>query len=195
MVVVETAVRILAIVLGVLGAAVVVEGALREYGRRTWALAGRLPILRRWYRRTRHIVAFDAAGSSEAALAVTVRYGEFADGMSADEKVEILRVRINDVLGALARTTQDLRDEIRKASAATRAHIDELKADLRQLERNLTDLQSDALRLNAEGIPLIIVGVVMGGSPWTDGAVGVALLVAGGLVLVRWLWGRVSRTA
>jgi hypothetical protein len=191
---VETAVRIMAIVVGVLGAAVVVEGALHEYGRRTWALLGRLPILRRWYHRgvTVHVVGATATG--ESALAITASYGPFADDVSADERIEMLRVRINNVIAAMAGNTQDLRDEIRKSAAATRTHIDELKANLRELERSLTELQSDALRLNAEGIPLIVVGVVMGGLPWTDGAVGVVLLVAGGLVFARWAWGRFSHT-
>lgn len=189
----ETTVRILAIVDGVVGAAVVVEGALPEYGRRTWQLLGRLPILRRWYRRGVTTVVLGAAGEASGAVTVTVSHGEFPAEMAADERIEILRVRINDIHKRISGIVQDLREEISNSAAATNERVGEMKAQLRVLESNLSRLQTDTLRLNAEGIPLIMTGVVLGASPWADGAAGIVLLVVGGLALSRWLWSQLAR--
>jgi ABC-type transport system involved in cytochrome c biogenesis permease subunit len=184
---VETAVRLVGVIIGVTGAAAVVPRALPQFVTRSREIF-------RWLFRRPHAVTvrlgtaaiFGGAGT----LSITVTRG-FSETATIEERFDTVKVWIDDLARSVSQLGTDLRTEIREAANVAASRAEELERNLESQAQQLEKMQLETLRINGEAIPLIIVGVILTGIPWADGSWGVAWLTLAGAVAVRFLLGLV----
>lgn len=183
-----------AVVVAPSGTRVLVRSAwvwLRRQGARTRGqLARFLPFLRRDLN-VQGVTASIGVGLGGVGT-LTVSGRAWHPTASVDERIEALHQHITEVEGQLIEVSQQLSQETSKRERALAELEAGLRAETAELRRLLEEQEHRAARVDARGLPVIALGIVLSGIPdqlasipygigWVAPVLGIAAAVAAGV--------------
>lgn len=138
------------------------QKAAGRISRAATALKGRLP----WYRKGVNITASVADGVAIVGnVSVTAGGWVWDPSAPVDARIERLRERIDTVSSLVANVQQTLSDRIDNVQNGLMASLADLRADLNNLVHEVQERERWAAEVDAAGLPVILVGLILTGWP------------------------------
>lgn len=118
-----------------------------------------------WLRRSQVVKVATVAGSASVSGALSARVSGFGWDPSrpVDERIEKLRTQVLRLYDEIGRLDQGLREEKDARQRAVGELGQALRAEIRQLTDRIDEQENKASEIDARGLPVLTLGIVIGG--------------------------------
>jgi hypothetical protein len=166
--------RYVGVAVAALGAAVIAPGGTSHIWRSItgWLRRRRdqlMALLARWLpflRSRRNVRSVDAVGVAVAGAATaSASAWVWSPNAPVDERIELLRQRIDDLSGRISDVRQQLHKETQAAAEALRALEAAWRAEIGALRQLIEEQEQRSAVIDARGLPVVVIGIALVGIP------------------------------